>query len=71
MYDWFILVIITGDLPSLELHIFYGVAKWVARLTRNVKVAGSSPIKGPRCFIEQDTLPLLLSTGCFQKRIRP
>jgi len=24
---------------------------------------GSSPIKGPRCFLEQETLPLLLSTG--------
>ena len=39
--------------------------QWVARLTRNVKVLGSSPIKGPRCFIEQDTLPLLLVlVGC-------
>ena len=32
----------------------------VARLTRNVEVVGSSPIKGPRCFLEQETLPLLL-----------
>ena len=30
------------------------------RLTRNVEVVGSSPIKGPRCFLEQDTLPLVL-----------
>jgi len=22
-----------------------------------------SPIKGPHCFLEQETLPLLLSTG--------
>jgi len=26
--------------------------------------------RGPRCFIEQDALPLLLSTGWFQERIR-
>ena len=47
-----------------------GVAQWVARLTRNVEVMGSSPIKGPRCFLEQETLPLFLSTGWFQERIR-
>ena len=40
----------------------------VARLARNVDVMGSSPIKGPRCFLEQQTLPLLLSTGWFQER---
>ena len=33
-----------------------GVAKRVARLTRNVEVLGSSPIKGPRCFPETFTL---------------
>ena len=47
-----------------------GVAQWVTRLTRNVEGVGSSPIKGPRCFIELETLPLLLSTRCFQERIR-
>ena len=47
-----------------------GMVQWVARLTRNVEVVDSSPIKGPRCFIEQETLPLLLSTGWFQERIR-
>ena len=46
------------------------MAQWVARLTRNVEVVDSSAIKGPRCFIEQETLPLLLSTGWFQKLIR-
>ena len=46
-----------------------GVAQWVARLTRNVEVVGSRPIKDPRCFFEQETLPLLLSTGWFQERI--
>jgi len=40
------------------------------RLTRNVDVVGSSPVNGPRCFIEQETLPLLLRTGWFQERIR-
>jgi len=37
----------------------------VARVTRNVDV-----VKGTRCFLEQDTLPLLLTTGWFQERIR-
>ena len=46
------------------------MAQWVARLTRNVEVWGLSPIKGPRCFLEQGTLPLLFSTGWFQERIR-
>ena len=27
-------------------------------------------IKGTRCFLEQETLPLLLSTGWFHERIR-
>jgi len=45
------------------------MAQWVARLTRNVEVWGLSPIKGPHCFFEQETLPLLLSTGWFQEQI--
>ena len=36
------------------------MAQCVARLTRNVEVVGSSHIKGPRCFLEQETLPLCL-----------
>ena len=40
------------------------------RLTHNVSVMGLSPINGPRCFHEQETLLLLLSTGWFQKWIR-
>ena len=47
-----------------------GVALWVARLTRNVEVVGSSSIKDSLCFLEQETLPLLLSTGWLQERIR-
>ena len=45
-------------------------AQWFARLTRNVEVLGLSSIKGSRCFLEQETLFLLLSTGWFQERIR-
>ena len=44
--------------------------QWIARLTRNVEVVGSSPIKGTRCFLEQETLPLLLSNGWLQERIQ-
>ena len=44
-------------------HINISHQLWVARLTRNVEVVGSSPL-------EQETLPLLLSTGWFQERIR-
>ena len=36
------------------------VAQWVARLTRNVEVVSSSPIKGNRCFLEQETYCLVL-----------
>jgi len=46
------------------VHTTGGVAHWVARLIRNVEIVGSSPIKGPRCFLEKETsLSLLLSTG--------
>ena len=38
--------------------------------TVNLSVMSSSPIKGPRCFLEQETLLSLLSTGWFQERIR-
>jgi len=40
-------------------------AAWRSGLPPNVEVVGSSPIKGTRCFLEQVTLPLLLSTGWF------
>ena len=55
-------VIISSDVSN------NAVAQWVARLTRNVEIVGSNPINGPRCFLEQETLPLLLSTGRFQER---
>ena len=43
-------------------NIQIDVAQWVSRLTRNVEVVGSSPIRGPRCFLEQETL---LNAYCF------
>ena len=46
------------------------MAQWLVRLTRNVEVVGSNPIKGLRCYLEQEMLPLLLSTGWFQERVR-
>ena len=61
------------DAGQMEILTSQGVAwcrHWAARLTRNVEVVGSSPIKGPSCFLEQETLPLLLSTGWFQERIK-
>ena len=54
---------------TLQLSLRGGVAQWVARLTRNVEVVGSSPIKGPVVSLSKK-LPLLLSTGWFQERIR-
>ena len=48
-----------------------GVAHWVARLTRNVEVVGSSPIKAPVVSLsKKETLPLLLIIGWFQEQIR-
>ena len=46
------------------------MAQWVARLTRDRWIYRVNPIKGPRCFIEQETLLSLPSTGWFQERIR-
>jgi len=55
---------------SWVVHLTRNVAQWVVHLTRNVEVVGLSLIKGPPCFLEQETLPLLLRTGWFQKWIR-
>ena len=50
-------------LPSLIGLLRGGVAQWVARLTRNyLNVVGSSPIKGPRCFLEQETYLVLVGS---------
>ena len=53
-------------MPVMSSLMFVGLV----RPTRNVEVVGSSPIKGPRCFLEQEMLHLLLSTGWFQKQFR-
>ena len=34
-----------------------GVAQWVAQLTRNVEVVGSSPIKGPAVSLSKKLYP--------------
>ena len=49
-----------------------GVAQWVAHLTcdRSIPVSREfEPYQSPRCFLEQETLLSLLSTGWFQERI--
>ena len=63
---------VNGDGVIYSMHIILrgGVAQCVARLTRNLEVVGSSSIKAPRCFLEQETVPLLLSAGWFQERIQ-
>jgi len=60
----------TKPKSTLVLIVSSGVTQWVARLTPNVEVKGSCPIKGPRCFLEHETLPLLLRTGWYQERNR-
>ena len=57
-------------LATVTVNLRGAVAQWIARLTLNVEVVDSSHNKGPRCFLEQETLLLLLSTGWFQERIR-
>ena len=66
----FIISLMAQKSLSGKLVLRDSVTQWVARLTRNAGVVGSSHIKGTRCFLKQETLPLLLSTGWFQKRIR-
>ena len=59
----------TKSVLILEWNIKGSMAQWVARLTRNtwMPVVSSSPIKGPCCFLEQETLPSFRSIGCFQE----
>jgi len=35
-----------------------------------MNIATTTYLYGPHCFPEQETLPVLLSTGWFQERIR-
>ena len=48
------------------------IGAWTHSCRRCVIIghAISTPIKGSCCFLEQETLPSLLSTGGFQERIR-
>ena len=46
------------------------VEKWSqAQWVDNQRVLSVSPIKGSSCILEQETLPLLLSTGWFSSII--
>jgi len=56
-----------ADIVSNE---WSGIAQWLERLARNESDVSSSYIKGSRCNIVQEALPLLLSTGWFQEQIR-
>ena len=47
-----------------------GLTVRTSRLTCNRSVVSSNPNKGSHSFLEQETLPSLLSTGWFQERIR-
>ena len=54
-------------------HLRGGVAQWVARLTRDRWIPVSREFElhqKKRCFLEQETLVSLLSTGWFQERTR-
>jgi len=61
-------------LTNLVINIGYqfksGEAQWVVRLTRNWSYVSFNPIKGFSCFLEQVTLPSLLSTGWFQAQMQ-
>jgi len=46
-----------------------GVGWWVVCWTRNLSVMTLNPITSSHYFLEQETLPLLLSTGWFQEQI--
>ena len=49
------------------------MAQWEARLTRDLWMPVSrefKPHQRPRCFLEQETLLSLVSTGWFQEQVR-
>ena len=61
---WYVLdfcLICTGLLSDM-----YWISVWYVL----VLIVHLRPVKGSRCFLEQETLPLLLITGWFQERIR-
>jgi len=55
---------------TIDRRIVKGVSQWVARMTHYLSPVGSNTNKGSRCLHEQETLPLLLSTGWLQERFR-
>ena len=65
----YFVVIFSFSLPSVHpLHT--GQFNFIKRVHRNQSVLSSNPIKGSHCFIEQESLPSLLSTGWFHEQIR-
>ena len=46
------------------------MAQWVECQTRHQSIVGSSSVKGSSCFIEQETLTLLLSICLFHEWIQ-
>ena len=56
-------------LDCLKKNDIYILETWNQFLT-HVEVVGLSPIKCPSCFLGQETLPLLLSTGWFQEQFK-
>jgi len=52
--------------PRSSKIIQYGMRVWLVMCQPWVR----APSKGPRYFLEQETSPLLFSTGWFQERIR-
>ena len=58
-------------IPRSDASVFNST--WLALLTRDRWIPVSrefEPHQCPRCFLEQETLLSLLSTGWFQERIR-
>ena len=64
--DRYLDIVIVQKVIVLTLH--YSINN--VSQTIDMSVVGSDFIKGARCFLDQDTLPSLLSTGCFKERSR-
>ena len=61
----------TNNRPYNRYQWTGGLAHWVGRLTSKLPAVGSNPIKGSSCFLEQETLHMMLMrTGWFKERIR-
>jgi len=57
-------------MPLFEVSYMCIPYIWVARLTRNVEVVGSSPIKGPRCFLGARNFTLIAKYWLVPGKIR-